>query len=297
MSFMIRSVLTNNSGEEFSYISSRPLEVAAPTFIFFHATGFNGQTYWQLIEGLDQRFQSSMNFISLDQRGHGLSTAKTEPEKLTDWSLYLRDALEITDKLEGPLFCAGHSMGSIIAAKLSSLRQQKVKKLIMLEPVLYGPFECFKYRFMRSIGQRNKVELVELAAKRRSIFESQQEMVDSYYGRGVFSTWDRSLIQDYVEGGTRPINETEVELSCSPLWESRTFMASDMDSWPYLKELNLPGYILCGDVRSTFTPSARKAIEKLKGDWNIDIFPEATHSLPMEEGGELIDRIHHFMSK
>ena len=294
---MIRGTLTNNSDEEFSYVSARPIEKGIPTFIFFHATGFNGQTYWQLVEGLDNKFEGSVNCISLDQRGHGLSTALTEPERLKDWSLYLQDALEITDKLEGPLFCAGHSMGSIVAAKLSSLRQEKVKKLIMLEPVLYGPLECFKYRLMRAIGRRNKVELVELAAKRRSIFESQQEMVDSYHGRGVFETWDRSLIQDYVEGGTRILNEKEVELSCSPLWESRTFMASDMDSWPYLRRLTIPSYILCGTIRSTFTPTARQAIEKLGTNWNIDIFPEATHSLPMEQGGELIDRIHQFMSK
>ena len=163
---MIRGTLTNNSDEEFSYVSARPIEKGIPTFIFFHATGFNGQTYWQLVEGLDNKFEGSVNCISLDQRGHGLSTALTEPERLKDWSLYLQDALEITDKLEGPLFCAGHSMGSIVAAKLSSLRQEKVKKLIMLEPVLYGPLECFKYRLMRAIGRRNKVELVELAAKR-----------------------------------------------------------------------------------------------------------------------------------
>ena len=294
---MIRGTLTNNSDEEFSYVSARPIEKGIPTFIFFHATGFNGQTYWQLVEGLDNKFEGSVNCISLDQRGHGLSTALTEPERLKDWSLYLQDALEITDKLEGPLFCAGHSMGSIVAAKLSSLRQEKVKKLIMLEPVLYGPLECFKYRLMRAIGRRNKVELVELAAKRRSIFGSQQEMVDSYLGRGVFETWDRSLIQDYVEGGTRSLNEKEVELSCSPLWESRTFMASDMDSWPYLRRLTIPSYILCGTIRSTFTPTARQAIEKLGTNWNIDIFPEATHSLPMEQGSELIDRIHQFMSK
>ena len=294
---MIRGTLTNNSDEEFSYVSARPIEKGIPTFIFFHATGFNGQTYWQLVEGLDNKFEGSVNCISLDQRGHGLSTALTEPERLKDWSLYLQDALEITDKLEGPLFCAGHSMGSIVAAKLSSLRQEKVKKLIMLEPVLYGPLECFKYRLMRAIGRRNKGELVELAAKRRSIFGSQQEMVDSYLGRGVFETWDRSLIQDYVEGGTRSLNEKEVELRCSPLWESRTFMAADMDSWPYLRRLTIPSYILCGTIRSTFTPTARQAIEKLGTNWNIDIFPEATHSLPMEQGSELIDRIHQFMSK
>jgi len=294
---MIRNTLTNNSGEEFSYVSAGPIETGIPTFIFFHATGFNGQTYWQLIEGLSKKFQESINFISIDQRGHGLSTAEAKPEELEDWSIYVQDALELTDKLDSPLYCAGHSMGSIVAAKLASLRQDKVKKLIMLEPVLYSPYECFKYKLMRKLGRRNKVELVELAANRRSKFNNQEEIIDSYFGRGVFSTWDKSSVEDYVIGGTRQICEEEVELSCAPLWESRTFRASDMDSWPYLRKLNIPGYILCGDILSTFTPKAREAINKLNGDWYIDVFPEATHSLPMEQIDTLIDRIHQFMSK
>ena len=294
---MIRNTLTNNSGEEFSYVSARPIETGIPTFIFFHATGFNGQTYWQLIDGLTKKFQESINFISIDQRGHGLSTAETKPEELEDWSIYVQDALEITDKLEGPLYCAGHSMGSIVAAKLASLRQDKVKKLIMLEPVLYSPFECLKYKLMRNLGRRNKVELVKLAANRRSKFNNQEEIIDSYFGRGVFSTWDKSSVEDYVIGGTRQISEEEVELSCAPLWESRTFRASDMNSWPYLRKLSIPGYILCGDILSTFTPRAREAINKLNGDWHIDVFPEATHSLPMEQIDTLIDRIYQFMSK
>ena len=65
----------------------------------------------------------------------------------------------------------------------------------------------------------------------------------------------------------------------------------------YLMKLNIPGYILCGDILSTFTPKAREAINKLNGDWHIDAFPEATHSLPMEQIDTLIDRIHQFMSK
>ena len=147
----------------------------------------------------------------------------------------------------------------------------------------YSPFECFKYKFMRNLGRRNKVELVELAANRRSKFNNQEEIIDSYFGRGVFSTWDKSSVEDYVIGGTRQISEEEVELSCAPLWESRTFRASDMNSWPYLRKLSIPGYILCGDILSTFTPRAREAINKLNGDWHIDVFPKATHSLPMEQ--------------
>ncbi len=86
-------------------------------------------------------------------------------------------------------------------------------------------------------------------------------------------------------------------LTCAPEWESRTFQTTDMNSWPYLRKLDIPVYVMCGDINSTFTPKARKAAKKLGKNWQFEVFPEASHSLPMELGQDLIDRIHQFMSK
>jgi hypothetical protein len=55
--------------------------------------------------------------------------------------------------------------------------------------------------------------------------------------------------------------------------------------------------ILSGNKESTFTPNARKTIEKLGSNWKMEVFPDATHSLPMELSETLIDRIYQFMSK
>ena len=294
---MIRNSFNNDSGEEFSFISASPLELSAPSLIFFHATGFNGQTYWQLIKELEGHHQTKINLISFDQRGHGHSTATANPEELNTWSVYLQDALDFVDSLEGPIVCSGHSMGAIVAAKVASLRKGRVRKLIMLEPVLYSPYECFKYTLKRKWGFNRNVELVNLAANRRRHFESQEEMINSYSGRGIFSTWGKLWVQDYVEGGTKKIGGEKVELSCAPEWESRTFQTTDMNSWPYLRKLDIPVYVICGNINSTFTPKARKAVKKLGKNWQIEVFTEASHSLPMELGQDLIDRIHQFMSK
>ena len=294
---MIRSSFKNDSGEEFSFVSTFPIELSAPSLIFFHATGFNGQTYWQLIKKLADQHQNTINFISIDQRGHGHSTATANPEELKTWSPYLQDALDFIDHLEGPIFCSGHSMGAIISAKVASLRKDRVTKLMMLEPVLNSPYECFKYSLKRKWGFKRNVELIDLAAKRRRLFESQEEVINSYYGRGIFSTWEKPWIKDYVEGGTKKVSGKKVELTCSPEWESRTFQTTDLNSWPYLRKLDIPVYVICGNINSTFTLNARKAAKKLGKNWQIEVFPDASHSLPMELGHDLIDRIHQFMSK
>ncbi|HBE56952.1 MAG TPA: hypothetical protein DDW56_05330, partial [Cyanobacteria bacterium UBA11366] len=72
--------------------------------------------------------------IAIDQRGHGKSAHAHGAYQLLD---YLGDldgiVREITDT---PFILVGHSMGSAVTATFASLRSQKVKQLILVEPVL-----------------------------------------------------------------------------------------------------------------------------------------------------------------
>ena len=65
----------------------------------------------------------------------------------------------------------------------------------------------------------------------------------------------------------------------------------------YKNLIGFYGEVICGNINSTFTPKARKAAKKLGKNWQIEVFPDASHSLPMELGQDLIDRIHQFVSK
>ncbi|HBB35614.1 MAG TPA: short-chain dehydrogenase [Cyanobacteria bacterium UBA9273] len=74
--------------------------------------------------------------IAPDQRGHGRSAHANGAYQLLD---YLGDldaiARAISDR---PFILVGHSMGSAVAATFASLRPERVKKLILVEPVLPG---------------------------------------------------------------------------------------------------------------------------------------------------------------
>lgn len=294
---MIRKEFRSTNGEVFSLLTNENTNPTKSNFVFFHATGFNAHTYSQFLNSLDAKFKNSLNVIALDQRGHGLSIAKAEPNELKTWSTYVDDALELVDSMEGPLVCMGHSMGAVIAAKVASLRKTRVSHLIMAEPVLWSPFQSMKFRIQSRLNFKRPMSIADGAAKRRSSFENAASAIDSYVGRGAFTTWEKQWIADYINGGTKDNLEGGIELTCTPAWESKTFRSSSMDTWRYLKKIKIPCYVPCGEFGSTFSDEARISLRKLGNNWILDDFKDSSHFLPMEFSEELIDRIHAFMSK
>ena len=74
-----REVYTNSKGENFSYLIHGS-QAAENLIFFFHATGFNAETYNKFLSNLSKKLGDNYKIISLDQRGHGLSSANADPE-------------------------------------------------------------------------------------------------------------------------------------------------------------------------------------------------------------------------
>lgn len=277
---MKRKNFTNRLGEEFSYLvhESRNSKL---NFIFFHATGFNAETYRILFEKIKTQFEDQINIYAIDQRGHGLSKARSDHTQLKSWDIFVEDGKEFIDSIEGPVVCSGHSMGSIIAAKIASLYPDKVPHLFMIEPVLYGPLESLKFRLMSLIKYNRGLSIADGAAKRRREFPSIEEAVSSYTGRGAFTTWSAEWIRNYLLGGSVS-TPAGIELSCTPEWEAATFRSSSMDTWKYLRKVKNHVMVVYGSAGSTFSAQARKNLFMLGTNWDSEYYKEASHFLPME---------------
>ena len=277
---MKRKNFTNRLGEEFSYLVHESTN-SKLNFIFFHATGFNAETYRILFEKLKTQFEDQINIYAIDQRGHGLSKARSDHTQLKSWDIFVEDGKEFIDSIEGPVVCSGHSMGSIIAAKIASLYPDKVPHLFMIEPVLYGPLESLKFRLMSLIKYNRGLSIADGAAKRRREFPSIEEAVSSYTGRGAFTTWSAEWIRNYLLGGSVS-TPAGIELSCTPEWEAATFRSSSMDTWKYLRKVKNHVMVVYGSVGSTFSAQARKNLFMLGSNWDSEYYKEASHFLPME---------------
>ncbi|HJL95648.1 MAG TPA: alpha/beta hydrolase [SAR86 cluster bacterium] len=292
---MERKIFTNKRGENFSYLSNEK-EQNKINFVFFHATGFNAQTYEILLKVLGDKSNLEINLYALDQRGHGFSQAEAIPSELNSWSDFLVDGLDFIDSLSGRVVCSGHSMGSVIAAKIASIRKDRVEKLFMIEPVLYSYWESLKFSLLSRMRINRRLDIAAGAAKRRREFDSTEHAFNSYKGRGAFITWEDEWISNYLLGGTEETENGGIQLTCAPQWESATFRASSMDTWKYLKKIQIPCQVVYGEASHTFSPKARKEILRLGDNWQSKCYEDATHFLPMEKPGPVSDDIVRFIN-
>ncbi|MBV1915041.1 MAG: alpha/beta hydrolase [Pseudomonadales bacterium] len=256
-----------------SYLKG-PDRPGAPYFHLLQATGFNAQTYRQLLIPLCEH----LNVFATDLRGHGLGTIKADPSEFNSWDIYREDFYRMLDHINHPVYLMGHSVGSIISIAGAVKRPELVKGLILVEgliPPTVGDIPERPY---------NPIEnpLPEAARNRRSLFPSREEAVNSYIGRGAFKTWGRSWIEDYIDGGTRLREDGQVELSCAPAWEARSFETAENDPWEKIEQLSCPTLLMYADKHSTCNPSGVEKYKRLQPDTKAYEVADTTHFLPIE---------------
>src|ERR1700742_3502906 len=173
----------------------------APLLHFAHATGFNAETYRSLLSPLAGRF----HVVASDARGHGSTTLAAEPGMPRGWRIFRDDLIAILDRIapKGAIL-AGHSMGGAVSLMVAAARPDKVKALVLIEPVLMP--RAFWWRMMLvHLGLRaSEPGLAERALKRRDVFPSLEMAMSAYRRRGAFKTWPDETVADYVKGGFEP---------------------------------------------------------------------------------------------
>ena len=286
-----REVYTNSKGENFSYLMHGNSE-AENLIFFFHATGFNAETYNNFLSNLSKKLGENYKIVSLDQRGHGLSLANADPGKLTTWNSFVKDAKDFVQTFSSKkLYFSGHSMGAIIALKLST-EFSEISRLFLIDPVLPGP-KFSAYGRLKKVLRLNKTSHMVLAAKnRRFEFASKQEAFNHFKGRGAYKSWNDDILQDYLNGGMI-VEDGKSYLSCHPHWEAEVFNTASLDTWKYIKKVKCEVFIPYALIASTMGDGARKSIQKYQ---NFRLKPyDASHFLPMEKGDQLSSDIESFI--
>ena len=248
---------------------------------FAHATGFNAQTYESLLTPLQGRFR----VMASDLRGHGFSTLPATPGPQAAWQTFGDDLSNILDALDDRnVLLAGHSMGAVTSMMAAVARPERVRGLVLVEPVLIPRFAFLKMRLLRHLGRRPppRSNLAELAAKRRAIFPSLEMAQSAYRGRGAFSTWSEATLLDYLHGGLIATgNGTEMRLACDPAWESSIFQHAPSGGARLARLVRCPMTVIYADEGSANEREVH-TIARLHGSARIVKVPGATHFLPME---------------
>lgn len=247
---------------------------------FAHATGFNAETYRELLSALDP----SLDVYAMDARGHGMSEATADPKKMRSWVQYRKDLEAFVDTLSRPTVLAGHSMGATVSMELAAARPDLVQGLVLIDPVIVPPRHIPMLAVARTFGLAGRlIPISQAAARRRMEFPSREAAVENYVGKGPFRTWPREWIEAYVEGGTVDTEQGTVRLSCDRVWESASFSSASINPYRDLKKLQCPITLIAREHDGPpFTRASRDAFMECQPGTRLLILEEATHFMTME---------------
>jgi pimeloyl-ACP methyl ester carboxylesterase len=252
----------------------------APLLVFAHANGFNANTYRGLLSPLAQRFR----VIAFDMRGHGQTTLPTDTKVIAGWRVYRDDLMELLQHLAGPkLLLAGHSLGASASLMAASMHPEGIRAAVLIEPVL-PPFAlAFRGLAARCLGrEETMLPRVRPARRRRRQFESREQAISGFSGRGAFKSWPDETIADYIEGGTEPF-EGGYRLSCAPDWEAANFSVFPFGLASLAGRVTVPLTVLQASQHSSAPKSELDRIRSSNHEARVVCVDGTTHFLPMEK--------------
>jgi pimeloyl-ACP methyl ester carboxylesterase len=241
----------------------RPIDI-----VFSHANGFNARTYRTILAPLAK----DLRILALDLRGHGATTLPAEPQGWPGWSGFAADLTALlAAAVTQPVVLAGHSLGATISLLATVAAPQRVRNLVLFEPVLIGEAP--------QGAPRADIPLTRGALRRRADFPDRAAAMEVYRGRGAFETWNEAQLADYVAAGFHETPSGQVTLACRPEWEAASYAAQSQDVLQLRDQVRRPVRIFIGETDSTVSPQARAGA----GDHiAMETVPGATHFLPME---------------
>jgi len=242
--------------------------------VFVHANGFNAMTYRSLLAPL----AGALRIWAPDLRGHGRSDLPARPLGRRNWSDHRDDLVALLQSLEGPpVALAGHSMGGTAALLAAAARPDRVSRLVLLDPVIWTRWSQAMLRLPLFDRLARRIPLVQGALRRRAVFDSREQALEAYRGRGAFRGWPESMLVDYLTDGLAPAGQG-LELTCAPAWEASNYAAQAHDPWGALRRLERPVRILKAAHGSTcHVPERPRGLPHVR----VEIVPEGTHFFPM----------------
>lgn len=249
--------------------ANRPVDI-----VFVHANGFNAMTYRTLLAPLS----GSLRIWAPDLRGHGSTSLPTEIAGRRHWLDHRDDLISLLETLDGPpVILAGHSMGGTSALLAAAERPDRVAGLVLFDPVIWSRLAVAAFKLPLLDQLASRIPLVRSALRRRAVFESREQALAAYSGRGAFKGWPEIMLADYLADGLIETDDGFV-LACDPAWEASNYASQSHDPWRALRKLDRPVRILRGGTHSTcHLTGPSRGLPHV----TVETVPGGTHFFPM----------------
>jgi pimeloyl-ACP methyl ester carboxylesterase len=224
--------------------------------------------------------------VTLDQRGHGDSDKPDGPYSWRDFSTDLAgviDALGVRD-----VYAVGHSKGGAAVAGVAADHRGRIARAVLLDPVLVDP--------PAEGAPPASNFLADGARRRRMVWDSREQLLESFAARPPFDVWRRDFLEAYVAGGTFVRADGRVELKCPGEIEARVYEgAARSSSIAYLPRVGVPTLIVSGGVSATLPPERAREAAAMLPDGRLEILPGVGHFVPMEAPDAVLGLLNGFL--
>jgi len=211
--------------------------------VFFHANGFPPAMYQQMLQPLTDEYKVSAVY----QRP---LWPLPVPDDFDNWRLMIDDACRFVAAQPEPITLVGHSMGGLISLICAVREPEKVKQLILLDPVILAPHMIW---VMRNLPYclRKRLPLVEKTLRRQNTFANIQQGFDFHRKVRGFKNISDSVLADYMAEG---LYETDdgFKLSYSREWEATIYQTIPW-AWSSIKSLTTDTVVFRGHDSDTLS--------------------------------------------
>jgi pimeloyl-ACP methyl ester carboxylesterase len=264
---------------------------SGPPIILIHATGFLA-AMWRPIA--DELAASGHRVIAIDQRGHGDS--ERSPDGAYRFETFAEDLQRVIQSLglEGAV-AVGHSSGGTTIVMHEAAHPGVISRAVLIEPILPRPE--WHASPEAAPGGRTSNTLADGARKRRAVWSSRDEMIESYRGKEMFRRWREDVLRTYVDDGTRERGDGTVELKCAPEVEGAFFDAVRyVEPWRAVERMAMPVLALWGSESHLSNRGLSEQLDAALPDGRTVSVAGTTHFLPQERPDEVARLIAGFVS-
>jgi pimeloyl-ACP methyl ester carboxylesterase len=247
-----------------------------PVLHLAHANGFPPATYRPLAETLSDHFR----VIALPARP---LWPGSRPESAPDWHTLADDLIAGLDELGlRGIVGVGHSLGGVYTMFAAIRRPKLFRAVVLIDPVILPPAYLWVLRLMRRLGLGQRQPLVRGALRRRRSWPSREVCYERFRGKSLFANWPDASLHAYVQGGTRPRVDGQVELVYPVEWEAHIFSTPPVDVWRYVPKLRTRTLVIRGEHTNTFRPESQRRMAQKLPDARFHVVRGAGHLVPME---------------
>ncbi|HLT04534.1 MAG TPA: alpha/beta hydrolase [Pseudomonas sp.] len=257
-----------------------------PHRLFFaHANGFPSETYRKLFALLEPDF----HVHRLERHGH-------DPRYPVDanWNSLVAELIESLERLDGPVWGVGHSLGGILHYHAALRRPELYRGVVMLDAPLLTTLDRLAIRAAKRFGFIDRLTPAGRSLGRRECFGDAEEARRYFAGKRLFRRFDPDCLDDYVRHGLAP-SEEGLRLRFDPATEITIYRNVPHRVPARPQSLAVPLAMVRGRDSRTVLPHQVRMVRRLPRGECLSV--PGGHMFPLERPAHTAELVRNLLSR